>query len=110
MRVHLLFCLFVLLAQIATSPSYAAGCGDLTLCVKDPPNPPDPPACTTYPNYCSFVAPQIETATPKEALPDVQQVPGAPGYSITLNNLSKEQLNKILSELSVDTSKVKAPQ
>jgi hypothetical protein len=62
--------------------------------VKDPPNPPDPPDCTTYPNYCAFVPPQLEA----------QQVPGQ--YSMTLNNLSKAQLDHILEQLGIDQKKL----
>jgi hypothetical protein len=116
MQAQLLNLLVLPLVLGATSASYAAGCGDITLCVTNPPNPPDPPLCTKYPNYCSFVQPQIEVAPPKEVIPEGQpqppasQSPAQPGYSITLNNLSKEQLNKILGQLGVDTGKVKAPQ
>jgi len=52
-----------------------------------------------------------EMAPLKEVIPEgLQEAPAGPGYSITLNNLSKEQMNKILDQLGVDTSKVKAPQ
>jgi hypothetical protein len=94
--------LFLLLIANATA-SYADGCGDMTLCVKNPPFPPNPPSCTQYPNFCSNVPPQTQAAAPPEAS-------SGPGYSITLENLSKEQLNKILQQLEVDTSRIKAPQ
>jgi hypothetical protein len=82
--------------------SFAAGCGDMTLCVKNPPFPPDPPSCTQYPNYCSYVPPQVQTAAPAET-------PSGGGYSIALDNLSKDQLDKVLGQLGVDTGKVKGP-
>lgn len=121
MQARLFLSSLVLLVLSATSASYAAkGCGDLTLCVKNPPNPPEPPLCTTYRNFCSFVPPLLEMTPPKEpkemaplkeVIPEgLQEAPAGPGYSITLNNLSKEQMNKILDQLGVDTSKVKAPQ
>jgi len=111
MQVRLFLSSFVLLALGATSPCHA-GCGDLTLCVQNPPNPPDPPACTTYHNFCAFVPIEVQAAQPKDVIPEgqPQASPAKPGYSITLNNLSKDQLDRIFGQLGVDTSKIKTPQ
>jgi hypothetical protein len=53
---------------------------------------------------------------PQEVAPEgrkeapARQAPAGPAYSITLDNLSKEQLDKILGQFGVDRSKVTAPE
>jgi hypothetical protein len=104
----------LLLALDATSASYAAGCGDIVVCVRNPPFPPADPICKTYHNVCSDIGPLAEMA-PLEVVPEGRKEAPAgqaprPAYSITLDNLSKEQLDKILGQFGVDKSKVTAPE
>ena len=98
MRSRLL--VLILLWWVPVAPTYAAGCGDITLCSKNPPYPPNPPSCITYPGYCSAVLPPV--LTPTEA--------AGPSFSIQFDNLSKDQLGKVLDLLQIDKSKVQPPQ
>lgn len=92
----------VLLLAIGQPFSAYAQCGDMTLCIKNPPFPPAPPTCTKYPNYCAFMPPSLQVFHTKEA-------PTGPGYSIQLDNLTKDQFQKVLSLLRIDKSKVEVP-
>ncbi len=102
-----------------------AQCGDMTLCMKNPPFPPAPPTCTTYTNYCAYVQPNVrmklqlpEEMKPPEAQvqqqpqngePQQPQQPSQSAYSLQLNNLSRDQLQALLGHLGLDTSKVQLP-
>lgn len=99
-RRSLIAALLFTLGQVASAYA-ASGCGNLTLCVKDPPFPPNPPTCTTYPNFCSFV-PQVQLEAPQPS--------AGPGYSLQFDNLSNDQLQKIFDVLGIDKEKVKVPQ
>jgi hypothetical protein len=102
-RVYLLGMLF---ATTQAGLCYAAGCGNVTVCTKNPPNPPDPPNCVTYPNFCSALPPQLaeDLTTPQT------ETAIAPNYSIQLDDLSKDQLAKILDLIQLDKNKIQLPQ
>ncbi len=116
MHIRRLLSAFILLGLGQATAAYA-GCVAETVCVKNPPFAPAPPDCTTYPNYCSYVGPQVQLFLQEkipqlflqEKIPEGQTVP-VPEYSITLNNLSKDQLDMVHRALGIDPSKMQAPQ
>jgi hypothetical protein len=88
--------LALLLGFVQISISSAAGCGNITLCVKNPPVPPEPPSCVTYPNVCSEAPPDTSAAASR-------------AYSIQLDNLSPEMLAKSLDALGIDKTIAQPP-
>ena len=105
MRIRAFFGAVALLAIVQPVAAYA--CGDMRVCVKNPPFPPQPPTCVTYTHYCADVLPGSELFKFME-----QQAPqpSAPGYSVQLNNLSKDEVEAIYNQLHLNPDRIKVPE
>jgi hypothetical protein len=105
MRITALFC-SAMVSMVKITMSYAAGCGDITVCVKNPPDPPAPPSCVTYPNFCSAMPAQVaDSFAPAQATNSAW-----PNYSVRLDNMSQDQIGKSLDMIQLDKSKLPLPQ
>jgi hypothetical protein len=84
----------------AAAPCYAK-CGDIVLCDKQR------PPCKIWHNVCSVIPEKPPVEMAPMAIPDKSQVQVAPTeakpqYSITLDNLTKQQLDDVLDQLKAD--------
>jgi hypothetical protein len=100
---------------VETIPAFSAGCGDITLCAKNPPFPPAPPSCITYQNFCSDMAPDIANqfqSLTRQAQPQADQGNASPpkNFSITIDGLSEDTMSKVLDQLGIDKDKVRPSQ
>lgn len=97
---------------IAVAHCQGAGCGDITICARNPPYPPDGARCTTLKNYCSGVVGRfrdlsdlLESQTPAQG-----SAQNSSTYSIELKDLSSEQLTTILQDIRREGTNTETPQ